>query len=67
MLRIDCAIVLRHIDLEDIVLRDNRFYSSETIWVAPDASEQTPQVSPQPSSPREVVMPCTWSLESLGE
>jgi hypothetical protein len=31
MLRIDCAIVLRHIDLEDTVLRDNRFRFSEAI------------------------------------
>jgi hypothetical protein len=67
MLRIDCAIVLRHIDLEDTVLRDNRFRFSEAIWVAPGTSEQTPRVSSQPSSPREVVMPCTWSLESLKE
>ena len=67
MLGIDCAIVLRHTDLEDIVLRDNGFCSSEPIWVAPDTSKQTPQVSSQPSSTQEVVMPCTWSLESMGK
>lgn len=62
MLGIDCAIVLRH-----IVLRDNGFGSSMTIWVAPDTSDQTPQVSPQPSSAREVVMPYRWSSGCLGE
>jgi len=45
MPRIDCAIVLRHIDLEDTVLRDNRFPSSETIWVAPGTAERMTQVS----------------------
>jgi hypothetical protein len=46
MLRIDCAIVLRHIDLEDTVLRDNRFPSSETIRVAPDAAGLTATLQP---------------------
>ncbi|ANY85319.1 hypothetical protein BB934_44975 (plasmid) [Microvirga ossetica] len=67
MLRIDCAIVLRHSDLGDIVLRDNRFCSSEDIWVAPGTSEQTTQAGSQPSSTQEAVMPCKWSLESPSE
>ena len=64
MPRIDCAIVLRHIDLEDTVLRDNRFPSSETIWVAPGTGERTTPVPSRSSSPQEVVMTCQWSLGS---
>jgi hypothetical protein len=69
MLRIACAIVLRHIVPEDsvpedTVLRDNGFPSSETIWVAPGTAERTTQVSSRSSSTQEMVMTCLWPLGS---
>jgi len=57
MPKIDCAIVLRHIDLEGTVLRYSRFQCSVAMWIAPGALDPTTQASLR--SPR------TWGGHAL--
>jgi len=66
MPKIDCAIVLRHIDLEGTVLRYSRFQCSVAMWIAPGALDPTRRRRCDPPGPG-AVMPCKWSRESASE